>query len=107
MEQILTFLDAEVEEKNWDILKNTYKRETSVMPDEIYETFLIQSKSSRTSWRIITLWRSLEDLEKMRQSTSVPLAVMIFNKAGAKPILGVWNVVSENFNNDSQFFKSQ
>lgn len=104
METVITRLDAEVEEKNWELLKNDYNEETIKVPNNIYQSFLIQSKSKPNSWRIITQWRSLKDLEKMRQSTAVPVAVKIFKKAGATPVLGVWNVLVQKVNNTSPLF---
>lgn len=106
MEPVITILDAEVEEKNWEVLKNAYKKETSSMPVDIYQTFLIQSKSKPNSWRIMTQWRSLKDLEKMRQSTSVPVAVRIFQEAGAKPVLGVWDIKIQRINTNSPLFNT-
>jgi hypothetical protein len=101
---VITILDAEVEEKNWEVLKKAYEAETINMPDDIHQTFLIQSKSNPTSWRIMTHWRSQEDLDHMRQTTPVPPAVKIFKEAGANPSLGVWDITIHKVNKKSSLF---
>jgi len=95
---VITILDAEVDEKNWDVLKRAYEEETAAMPDEIRQTFLIQSKSKPTSWRIMTQWRSQDDLDEMRRTTPIPAAFRIFNKAGANPSIGVWRIEIQKMN---------
>ncbi len=102
---VLTVLTADVEEKSWQVLKDAYEKETSLVPEEIYQTLLIQSKTNRNSWQILTQWRSQEDLDKMRQSTSVPLAVKIFRTAGANPVLGIWDISVQQVNKTISYFK--
>lgn len=101
---VITILDAEVEESNWEILKETYESETSNMPEGIYQTFLIQSQETPTLWRIMTHWWSQEDLNLMRQNTAVPPAVRVFKKAGAKPSLQVWSVDTHRVNKKGDLF---
>ena len=102
---VITILDAEVEESNWEILKETYKSETSNMPEGIHQTFLIQSKDSPTSWRIMTHWHSQEDLDKVRNSPETPPAVRVFQAANAKPQLVVWNIETHKVNKNSDLFQ--
>lgn len=94
---VVTIVDADVEETNWETLKETYRDETLHIPDVIIQTFLIQSQMKPNSWRIMTAWRSQEDLDYMRKTTPVPLAIRIFKKANAEPILGIWDVLVQNY----------
>jgi len=101
---VITVLDAEVDEPNWQILKNAYANETANMPDDIYQTFLIQSQSQPSSWRIMTQWRSQEDLNHMRKAEAIPPAVRVFQAANAKPALSVWDIRTHRINKDSGYF---
>jgi hypothetical protein len=85
-------------------LDEAYRRETADMPADIYQTFLIQSASQPTTWCIMTHWRSQKDLDNMRRSTDIPLAVRMFQAAGAKPSLGIWKVVTHRVNTSSELF---
>lgn len=102
---VITILDAEVKESNWENLQEAYRKETLSMPDGIHQTFLIQSKDSPTSWRIMTHWRSQEDLDKVRNSPKTPPAVRVFQAANAKPQLVVWNIEIHKVNKNSDLFQ--
>jgi heme-degrading monooxygenase HmoA len=67
---VITVLEAKVKEENWRVLKETYAKETANISEAegIHQTFLVQSKSRPKTWRIITHWRSREDLDQMRQA---------------------------------------
>lgn len=103
---VITSLDAKVEEGNWKALKEAYHIETTNMPEGIHQTFLIQSQSSPMSWRIMTQWRSQEDLDIVRNSSETPPAVRVFQAAGSKPDLAVWNIVAHRVNKKSDIFQS-
>ncbi|MEX2006608.1 MAG: antibiotic biosynthesis monooxygenase [Candidatus Saccharimonadales bacterium] len=101
---VITILDAEVAESNWQALKDAYDKETANVPEGIHQTFLIQSQSQATSWRIMTHWRSQEDLDHMRQTEKVPPAVRVFQAADATPSLGIWNIETHRVNKNSNIF---
>lgn len=92
MQGILTILEAEVEESRWDELQQIYTNETANIPEDIRQTFLVQSKSQPRNWQIITHWRSQADLDTMRATVDVPVAVRIFQTVGATPQLNIWNI---------------
>jgi quinol monooxygenase YgiN len=98
---VVTILDGEVTENNWQALKDAYTEETANIPDGIHQTFLIQSQNQPTLWRIMTHWRSQDDLGHMRQTEKIPPAVRIFQAAEAKPSLGIWRVEMHRFNKNS------
>ena len=101
---VVIILDAEVLEDNWQRLQAAYIKETTQIPEGIYQTFLTQSQSQPTKWRIMTHWRSQEDLDKMRQTEETPPAVRVFQAADAKPDLGVWNIKTHKVNKQSDYF---
>lgn len=89
---VLTILDAEVDESKWASLKQTYEREVTSLPPSIHQSFLIQSKQNLREWRIVTHWRSQADLDAMRATTDVPVAVRIFRSVEATPVFSSWDV---------------
>jgi len=91
MNDVVTILEAKVEESNWKLLEATYKKETSNIPPSIRQTFLLQSQKESLKWLIVTHWRSQEDLDQMRSTEKIPVAVRIFKAANATPTLEVWN----------------
>lgn len=91
---VITILEAEVEEKNWQTLKDVYDQETTTLPESVVQTFLIQSQDQPFLWRIVTHWRSQKDLDNMRQTVEVPTGVRIFQSAGASPRLEIWNIAA-------------
>lgn len=101
---VVTILDAEVTENNTRALKDAYAKETASIPESIHQTFLIQSQNQPTQWRIMTHWRSQEDLDHMRQSEETPPAIRIFQAAKAKPSLGIWNIEIHRVNKVSGIF---
>lgn len=91
MNEVITILEAAVDESNWKLLEETYGTETGNIPSSIKQTLLIQSQKEPQQWRIVTHWRSQEDLDHMRAAEDVPVAVRIFKAAGATPNLEIWN----------------
>src|SRR5437762_11139311 len=78
MDEVITILEAKVDKDKWQLLKETYAKETEKIPEIIKQTFLIQSQHHPHNWRIMTHWRSHSDLEQMRATVKVPVGVRIF-----------------------------
>lgn len=91
MDEIITILEAEVAEDKWQLLKQTFENETTQVPEGILETSLLQSQSQLERWRIVTHWRSQNDLDQMRATVEVPVGVRIFQAVGATPQLELWH----------------
>jgi quinol monooxygenase YgiN len=65
----MTTLEAHVAPENWSILEQAYRDATMRgRPAEMLQTYLIQSVSDPTLWRIVALWPSREALDAYRQS---------------------------------------
>jgi quinol monooxygenase YgiN len=65
----MTTLEAHVAPENWSILEQAYRDATMRgRPAEMLQTYLIQSVSDPTLWRIVVLWPSREALDAYRQS---------------------------------------
>jgi quinol monooxygenase YgiN len=101
---VVTIVDATVLVGSWQNLTDAYAKETINIPEDILQTFLIQSKVQPTKWRIITHWRSQEDLDKMRQTEKIPPAVRIFQSVNAKPSIEVWKIDNHIVNKHANYF---
>ncbi|MBI3379861.1 hypothetical protein HY029_03850 [Candidatus Gottesmanbacteria bacterium] len=89
---VITILEGEVSEEKASVLINKYKDTIKQIPPEIVDTYLVHDTKNRLLWRIITIWKSKEDLEEMRKK-GTPAGVLIFRSAGAEPTLSIYEVV--------------
>lgn len=70
-----------------------YRTATAKLPHMVITTALVRGEANE--WRIVTVWRSREQLEEYRRSVDTPAAVAIFREAGAEPAVAVYDVVHE------------
>ena len=92
---VMTILEAYVERQHWNALISAYNSGIKSLDPGIVQTFLVQSKSDPTVWRIMTLWEGQEALDTMRQSGETPRGVLMFRSAEAQPVLSVFEVHSQ------------
>ena len=96
MNKIITILEAEVSEKNWDTLQNAYRAiKENKLASLPLQSFLVQMKEDPRLWRIITVWENMEVLQKMKNSTETPPGVLVFHKAGTEPSLSIFEAKEE------------
>lgn len=89
---IVTILEAHVDPDHASVLEESYRKGTVQLPPQMIQTFLIQSVADVTLWRIISVWKSREALDEMRNSGETPGGVLMFRAAGAEPQLMIFNV---------------
>jgi heme-degrading monooxygenase HmoA len=70
-----------------------YRQATAKLPHMVISSALVRGDANE--WRIVTVWRSREQLEEYRRSVDTPAAVTIFRNAGAEPDVAVFDVVHE------------
>lgn len=68
-----------------------YRTATASLPHMVLQTVLARGEADQ--WRIVTLWRSRDQMEEYRRSVDVSAAVKIFRDAGAEPTVTVYDVV--------------
>jgi len=93
--KVITILEARVSEENWEALQKAYSKlggESKMRPTQ---SFLIQNKEIPVLWRIISIWKDMESLQKVRQSGEIPAGVLIFRAADAEPKLEVFEAKEE------------
>lgn len=88
LNMVITTLEGVILPRNQATLINTYRELVADLPPEIVETFLVQDEAKPNVWRIVTVWRSREDLKAMR-SRGTPTGVLIFRAAQSEPKLTV------------------
>lgn len=91
---VITILEAHVELDKAPILQDAYRNGSSQLPPQMVRTYLIQSASDKTLWRIISVWKSREALDEMRNSGGTPAGILMFRAAGAEPELSIFDVAA-------------
>ena len=89
---VITILEANVKAENWAAFETDYKKRTLQLPPQMAQTFLLQDVQDPTLWRIISVWKSREGLDEMRNSGETPEGVLMFRAVGAEPKLSIHNV---------------
>lgn len=79
---VMSVLEAHVAPEHWAALRQSYETRARVLPPQIQESFLAQSATDSTVWRILTVWRSREALEQVRQSGETPTGRPDFPRRG-------------------------
>src|SRR4051794_32895881 len=102
-DMVLTVLEAEVAPDREDDLRRAFA-ETGAgpLPPYIVRSFLVRSIDQPTRWRLMTVFRSMEDLQGMRASGETPRGVVIFNEAGAAPELSIFDVADQLENTEAR-----
>ncbi len=90
---VITMLEANVPQERLAEVKGVFASGMADLPPEIVESFLVQDMNDRTLFRLVTVWRTLEDLLEMRKSVAKPKGVQMFEAVGAKPKLMICDVV--------------
>jgi heme-degrading monooxygenase HmoA len=90
-EHVLSVTSATLPPESEAGVAEAYRAATAILPHMVLNTVLVRGDANE--WRIITLWRSREQLEAYRRSVDTPAAVKIFQDAGVEPTVTVYDVV--------------
>ncbi|MFO7539988.1 MAG: hypothetical protein R6X32_18265 [Chloroflexota bacterium] len=89
---VMTILEAQVDPSKWEVMRQSYTTGSTELPPQMAQTFLLQSASDPTIWRMASVWKSREALEEYRQSVETPGGVLFFRSVGAEPKLSIFDV---------------
>ena len=89
---VITILEAHVTATNWSAFQNDFRARTADFPLQMIRTYLLQDTADPTLWRIVSVWKSPEALNEMRNSGETPTGILMFRSAGAEPKLSIFNV---------------
>ena len=87
---VLSITSATVAPESADNLVAAFREVTSQLPHSVLQTVLV--KSGADDWRIITLWRSREQMLGYRQKVGTSAAVRIFRDVNAEPTVTEFDV---------------
>ena len=92
---VITILEAIVApDREADLLAAFEDAGRGEIEEGLQRSYLARKASDPGTWRILTSWRTREDLQRMRESGETPRGVLIFRAAGAAPTLEVWEVAA-------------
>jgi hypothetical protein len=89
---VITILEGQVDPDKVAVLKEAFGASSDSLPPQIAESFLAQSATDPTVWRVMTVWRSRDALNEYRQSVETPEGVLMFRRAGGEPTLSIFDV---------------
>jgi heme-degrading monooxygenase HmoA len=90
---VMTVLEARVAADRLGEVERVFREGTSFLPPEIVETYLVRETKDPSLFRLTTVWRSMADLQKMRQSGEKPKGVQMFEAVGVTPTLSIFEIV--------------
>jgi Antibiotic biosynthesis monooxygenase len=95
---VMTVLEARVAADRLGDVERVFREGTSFVPPELVETYLVRDTKDPSLLRLTTVWRSMADLQKMRQSGEKPKGVQMFEAVGVTPTLSIFEVVLHRSN---------
>ncbi len=90
---VMSVLEARVPDERVQEVARVFAEGTAELPPEIVATYLVQDTADRCRFRLNTVWRSMEDLQRMRLSGVKPKGVQMFEAVGASPALSIFSVI--------------
>jgi len=91
---VMTILEARVDPSRWEAMRQSYTTGDTKLPPQMVQTFLLQSVSDPTIWRMASVWKSRSALEEYRESVETPGGVLFFRHVGAEPTLSILDVAA-------------
>ncbi|HEX6207390.1 MAG TPA: antibiotic biosynthesis monooxygenase [Actinomycetota bacterium] len=91
---VVTVVAAHVAEERGSEFRHSFAGATADLPPGIVQTFLLRAPESH-EWRILTVWRSREELEAYRAAVEVPEAIRMFRAVGSEPVMGEFDVLEQ------------
>ncbi len=87
----VTTVEAAVATEREDDLRAAWEEVTAApLPAGFIESSLLRTEDG--TWRIVTVWESKEAVMAMRASVGKPPALVVFESAGAQPMVSMWTV---------------
>lgn len=92
--KVITVVEGEVPPERQESLVAAYEALRD-LPAGLLSSHLLQDAKRPELWQIVTVWESMEALERMRATEPVPAAIVVFRDAGATPAVRVLTGVVE------------
>lgn len=88
---VITTLEAKLNAEQAEKLKILYRQTAKEMPPG-FVSYLLNNQTDRSLWRIVTVWKSQEELNAMLATGKTPRGKAMFLEVGAEPALSIWDV---------------
>lgn len=92
---VITILEAKVAIEKISSLRKNFLTILKDKPPSIVKTYLLQEIKNPGICKIVTVWKSTEDLKQM-QKKGTPAGVLLFREFGAEPILSVHEIIGQS-----------
>lgn len=92
---MMVILEAHISPDKWDEFESAYKASTLALAEGVVETRLIHSAIDPTYWRILTVWRDRDALEKMKKANKDLPGVHLFRDASTEPRVAIYQIVAQ------------
>ncbi len=89
---VITILEAHVSAERWSDFQEDFRQRSTDLPPQMVRTYLLQDARDQTRWEIVSVWKSREALDEMRNSGETPAGVLMFRRVGAEPQLSIFSV---------------
>ena len=87
----VTMVEGAVDDSREGDLRSAWdERALGELPTGLVESYLMRAEDG--VWRIVTIWESKEAVMAMRAIVDKPTAILIFEHAGSRPSVSMWNV---------------
>ena len=93
---LVSILEGRITSEKWDIFEQAYRNGIKKIPTELIHNIVIQDVNDPLLWRIISLWRSPEDFERLKDNTVLPSCRKMFRKVGVEPTVRVFKVRAQH-----------
>lgn len=88
---VITTLEAKLSPEQADKLQALYRQAIQEMPPG-FVSYLLNNQTDRSTWRIVTVWKSQEELDAMLATGQTPRGKAMFLEVGVEPTLSIWDV---------------
>lgn len=88
---VITTLEAKLSPEQAEKLQTLYRQAAKEAPPG-FVSYLLNSQTDRSLWRIVTTWKSQAELDAMLASGQTPRGRAMFLEVGAEPTLSIWDV---------------
>ena len=92
---IVTILEGKLSPDKIPLFKKKYNKILQNRPSSLVKTYLLLDTENQNTCKIISVWKSKEDLEEMRKK-GTPAGVLLVREAGVEPSLSIYEVIGQS-----------
>lgn len=93
---MITITEGRVTPDKWVDLEKAFRTEIKHAPHQLKETFLLHDRKNTRTWRIVSVWRSVEDYEEAVKGGHTETCTRIFRTVDVEPTKRVFDVPAKH-----------